>query len=72
MDGKHPCHKRPKRRVCRGAGYRDRDSETRQSTHHDEDVVEFTVKRPWLHLVIDRDRVKGMRRLREGMAMHVG
>eukprot|EP00965_Chrysotila_dentata_P227965 6196330-Pleurochrysis_carterae.AAC.1 len=37
MNREHPCHERPKRRVCRGVGYGDRNSEGCQSAYHNED-----------------------------------
>eukprot|EP00965_Chrysotila_dentata_P227191 6195849-Pleurochrysis_carterae.AAC.2 len=55
-------------RVCRSVGYGNCDRETPRSTDHNEDVVKFRVERPRHHLVIDINRVKGMRRFREGMA----
>eukprot|EP00965_Chrysotila_dentata_P129689 4287722-Pleurochrysis_carterae.AAC.2 len=60
MNRKHPCHKRPKRRVCRGVGYGDCDSETSKSAYHDKDVMELGVERPGHRLVVNIDRVKGM------------
>eukprot|EP00965_Chrysotila_dentata_P262148 6214485-Pleurochrysis_carterae.AAC.2 len=63
MDGKHPRHKRPERRVCRSIGYGDRNSKTCQCTHHDENVMKLGVQRSRHRLMNNIDRVKMMRRL---------
>eukprot|EP00965_Chrysotila_dentata_P049174 1631081-Pleurochrysis_carterae.AAC.4 len=65
MNRKHPCHERPKRRVCRGVGYGDRNSKACQSAYRDEDIIEPGVERPGHRFVIYINNVKGMRRLRE-------
>eukprot|EP00965_Chrysotila_dentata_P106722 3525202-Pleurochrysis_carterae.AAC.1 len=65
MNRKHPRHERSERRVRRGVWHGDCNSETRQSAYHNEDAVELDVKRPGQCLVIQIDRVNGMRRLSE-------